>query len=265
MSLLPPGTAREARFLLLARGLRAAADGFVSIVLPAYLLLLGLDLLRVGILATATLLGSALLTLLVGLAARQHDVRGLLLAAALLMVLTGLGFAALEGFWPLLLVAFVGTLNPASGDVSVFLPLEHALLARSVAERDRTTLFARYSLVGSLLTAAGTLLAALPEHAALRLGIAPLAALKAMFLLYALLGLLAGLVYRRLPRTAATDAEPAGALGPSRRVVWRLAALFSLDAFAGGLWSSRSWRFGCSMPSACRSPPPPGCSSGRGC
>jgi hypothetical protein len=67
------------------------------------------------------------------------------------MVLTGLGFAALDDFWPLLVIAFVGTLNPSSGDVSVFLPLEHALLAGGVAGQDRTALFARYSLVGSLL------------------------------------------------------------------------------------------------------------------
>ena len=46
----------------------------------------------------------------------------MLISAGLLMVLTGIAFAALEDFWPLLLVPFVGTLNPSSGDVSVFLP-----------------------------------------------------------------------------------------------------------------------------------------------
>jgi MFS family permease len=235
MRLLPPGTTREARLLLVSRGLRATADGFVSILLPAYLLLLGLDPLRVGVLTTATLLGSALLTLAVGFAAPRLEARNLLLAAALLMALTGLGFAVLEGFWPLLLVAFVGTLNPSSGDVSVFLPLEQALLARGVTEQHRTALFARYSLVGSLLAAAGTLLAALPELATARLGVAPAIAFKAMFLLYALAGLAAGLIYRRLPPAEVTDGKEAAALGPSRGMVYRLAALFSLDAFAGGL------------------------------
>ena len=59
------------------------------------------------------------------------------------MTLTGIAFATVEDFWPLLLVAFVGTLNPSSGDVSVFLPLEQAQLARLVSDRDRTRLFAR--------------------------------------------------------------------------------------------------------------------------
>ena len=232
--LLPPSATREARLLLAARGLRAACDGFVSIILPAYLLLLGFDALQVGVLATATLLGSALLTLAVGLAGARRAARPLLLAACLLMALTGLGFAVFDDFWPLLVVAFVGTLNPSAGDVSVFLPLEQALLARSVAAPDRTALFARYSLVGSLLGAVGTLLAALPELVA-RGGVPPLAAFKGMFVLYAITGLVAGLIYRRLPSADASVGDaPPSALGPSRRIVYRLAALFSLDAFAGG-------------------------------
>jgi MFS family permease len=235
VQLLPPSATAETRLLLAARGLRATSDGFVSIILPAYLLLLGFDAVRVGVLATATLLGSALLTLAVGFTAVRRHTRALLIAASLLMVLTGLGFAALDDFWPLLVIAFVGTLNPSSGDVSVFLPLEHALLAGGVAGHDRTAVFARYSLVGSLLGAAGTLLAALPELAA-SWGAAPLAAFKAMFVLYALGGLITALIYRQLGRAEVIDGgPPPSALGPSRRVVHQLAALFSLDAFAGGL------------------------------
>jgi len=101
-------------------------------------------------------LGSALL--LVGFIGTRIGMRTLLLAASVLMMGTGVGFAVVNGFWRLFLVAFVGTLNPSAGDVSVFLPLEQAALSRSIADRDRTDLFARYSLVGSLCGAAGTLL-----------------------------------------------------------------------------------------------------------
>jgi predicted MFS family arabinose efflux permease len=161
-----------------------------------------------------------------------------LIGAALLMVLTGIAFAAFEEFWPLLLVAFVGTLNPSSGDVSVFLPLEQAQLARSVSDRGRTRLFARYSFIGSIMAAVGALGAALPEAAAELLGTGLKPALQAAFLVYAVLGGLALLLYRRLPRAAEPadpDRAPARPLGRSRRIVLTLAALFSLDAFAGGL------------------------------
>jgi hypothetical protein len=64
----------------------------------------------------------------------------LLVGAALLMVLTGIAFAASRTSGPLLLVAFIGTLNPSSGDVSVFLPLEQTQLNRLVSDRDRPPL-----------------------------------------------------------------------------------------------------------------------------
>ena len=164
MTLFPETATADAKRLVCAKGLRAVGDGYVSILLPAYLLALGNSPFEVGVLTTATLLGSAGLTLLTGLTITRFGHRRALLAASALMILTGLGFAAVQAFWPLLLIAFVGTLNPSSGDVSVFLPMEQSLLTRSVADKDRTDLFARYSLAGALMGAFGTLLAAVPER-----------------------------------------------------------------------------------------------------
>lgn len=236
-SFLPASATADARRLIWAKGLRAIADGYVSILLPAYLLLLGYDSFQVGALTTATLLGSAGLTLTAGLLVARFGHRRSLLAAAGLMTLTGLGFASFEAFWPLLLIAFVGTLNPSSGDVSVFLPLEQSLLPQSVADEHRTALFARYSVAGAVMGAFGTLLAGAPGLAAGWLGIAPLRAMQAMFLLYAAIGAAAGLLYRRLSvQDAGAPAERTTPLGPSRGTVYRLAALFCVDSFGGGFF-----------------------------
>ena len=126
--------------LLAAKASRAFGDGYVSLLLPAYLLDRGFTPWQVGLVATATLLGSGLLTLLIGLNAYRYPNRLLLLSATALMAATGLGFAFVTDFWPLLLVAFVGTLNPSGGDVGVFLPLEHAALAHLVDDRRRLLL-----------------------------------------------------------------------------------------------------------------------------
>lgn len=223
------------RRLLLAKALRGFGDGFISLLLPLHLLQLGLDPLQVGVIATTTLLGSGVLTLLVGSFASHYALRSLLLAASVLMALTGMALASVTSFWPLLLVALVGTINPSGGDVSVFLPLEHALLARSVDDKGRTAAFARYSLVGTLSAAFGALAAALPSLLAERMDISLPRAMQAMFVAYAGLALAAALVYRGLPRAAhAQAAGPRSALGPSRRRVIVLASLFSLDAFGGG-------------------------------
>jgi len=221
--------------LLVAKGLRAFGDGYVSLLLPLYLLELGFSPLRVGIIATTTLIGSGLLTLAVGLHAWRYHYRSLLLAASALMAGTGFGFALLTDFWPLMLVALVGTLNPSSGDVSVFLPLEHAVLSRVVTDRQRTATFARYSLVGSLLAAVGSLAAALPVTLVRVSGMSSTNAIQAMFVLYALIACASGLVYRGLPKALVTDAQQAMApLQQSKKTIYTLAALFSLDAFAGG-------------------------------
>lgn len=233
--LLPAGVAPEARLLLASRALRAYADGFVAILLPAYLLALGLGQWEVGLISSATLLGSALLTLALGAWGHRFPRRRLLAAAALLMSATGLAVAGLSGFWPLLLVAFVGTINPSAGDVSIFLPLEHARLAEAAQGEARTALFARYTFTGALLASVGALAAGLPDALA-ALGIDRLAALRAMFALYGLIGCAVLLLYLRLPAAApALEVAPPAPLGPSRGIVARLAALFALDAFAGGL------------------------------
>jgi hypothetical protein len=189
-------------------------------------------------LGTATLLGSALATMAVGAWGHHAAPRTLLLAAALLMAATGAGFAGLSAFAPLLVVAFLGTLNPGAGDVSVFLPLEHARLAGlAPTSAERTTLFARYSLAGSLSAAFGALAVGAPAWLAPRTGWAMIDALRAMFVLYAAIGLVIWLLYRRLPLPTAGGAHstPPAPLGPSRGVAVKLAALFSVDSFAGGL------------------------------
>lgn len=235
MRLLPRSAKPTAKLILITRGMRSLADGCVSVLLPAYLLTLGFDAVRVGALTTATLLGSALLTLAAGLYGSRAGVRSLLFATSLLMLATGLGFATVGDFWPLLLLAFVGTLNPSAGDVSVFLPLEHTALSGAVSDRDRTDMFARYSMVGSLFGASGALLAIIPEHFLRSPGSGGTGPYQLAFVAYGAVGLVAGLIYRRLPTDRPVQGAGTVPLGPSRRIVLRLAALFSVDAFAGGL------------------------------
>ncbi|MSQ52201.1 MAG: MFS transporter [Betaproteobacteria bacterium] len=228
------------RLVLIAKSLRAFADGYVAILLPAYLLALGHGQLEVGILSTATLLGSALATLAVGRWGHLYSMRVLLLGSALLMGATGFGFASVSSLWPLLVVAFVGTINPSSGDVSVFQPLEHTVLAGASNAANRTTVFARYSFFGSLFAAIGALSAAAPdwlvEHGqAIQGGLALLDALRIMFLLYAAIGIFVWVLYLRIPRVKTGESAPMAPLGESRGIVWKLAALFSVDSFATGM------------------------------
>jgi Sugar phosphate permease len=219
--------------LYAARGVRGFGDGFAIIILPAYLTAIGFSPGQIGIVASASLLGTALLTLAIGFIAPRHDLRNFLLGGAVLMACTGLAFPNFDQIALIAFVAFVGTVNPSTGDLGVLVPLEHAMLAHGVPDHERTRTFARYSLIGALSMAAGSLAAAMPDFMILG-GIDRLGAFKIMFYAYAALGLVSVALYQRLPHVRMDEARPSAPLGPSRGVVYKLAALFSLDAFAGG-------------------------------
>src|SRR3974390_3883227 len=145
-----------------ARGLGGFGDGFATIILPAYLTAIGYDPIAIGIVFTASLFGTAVFTLAIGAIAPRHDLRTLMLAGALLMVLTGMVFPNFQHIAFVAFVAFVGTINPSTSDLGVLIPLEHAMLARGVSDEERTHAFARYSLIGTLSMACGTVTAAAP-------------------------------------------------------------------------------------------------------
>ena len=164
---------RNIRLLLTARGVRAFGDGFVSILLPVYLTGIGFGAFEVGALTTAMLLGPAMMTLGIGLIAHRLKTVRLLATATTLMVLSGIGYAFETEFWPLLIIALVGTLSPTASDVSVFAPLEQTLLSNAVVPQQRRSIFATYSLIGSLLSAVGCLFASAPEIVARTVQIPP--------------------------------------------------------------------------------------------
>jgi MFS family permease len=232
---MPQGASSDAIRVLAARAVRAFGDGLVALLLPIYLLDLDFSAFAIGVIVCGTLIGTALLTLWVGMIANRYSRRRLLLAASLLMAATGAGFAVSTAFWPLLVIAIVGTINPTAGDASVFSPVEQTVLTHIVEPRRRTALFARYSVVGSVAGALGVLAAAAPDLAASWTGCAPGAAMQAMFGLYAVLGITSLLLYRPLsPGIESNYEAPPAPLSQSRGLVYSMAALFGMDSFGTG-------------------------------
>ena len=235
MPFLPPHTHRDAGVLLTTRGIRGFVDGLVSLSLAALLPLLGFTGLRIGIIVTGMLLGSAAMTILVGTKGHAVPRRTLLFAGSALMIATGAMFGLVTSFALVLLVGVVGTLNPTAGDVSVFLPLEQSMLAGTTPAVSRTALYARYTFIGGIAGALGSLAVRIPEAIARHTSVSEQVALRWCFGVYLSAGVIVLLLYRSLDGAEAdAQAATAAPLGQSKRVVYRLAALFSLDAFGGG-------------------------------
>jgi MFS family permease len=221
------------RSLVAARAIRGFADGFASVLLARYLSQLGFSGTQVGVIVTATLLGSAVLTLLAGFRFTRFGARSVLLWSCALMAVTGLGFGTLSWFWALLVVGFVGTLNPSGGDVSLFLPTEQAALASMTDTPDRPRAFGFYNLAGALAAAAGALASALPARLAHEFHWNVEHAERTSFLLYVVTALAAAAVYRTM-RTSLPGPQLRGGLRESKRIVVRLSLLFALDSAGGG-------------------------------
>ncbi len=211
----------DARRVLGFRSARGVADGLAAVLLPAHLVLLGFSAARVGLVSTLSLVGSAAATVSLPFLARTWSRRRLLMVASVLMVATGAGFGLATALPVLAVVAFIGTANPTGGDVSVFVPVEQAVLSQTAGDQHRTALFARYALVGSLSLAAGSAAA----------GLVPA---RAAFALYGVVGLVGLAVYHRLSPAAEVPASARAGLGPSRSIVLRLTALFAVDSFGSG-------------------------------
>jgi MFS family permease len=215
----------------------------LAVVLVLYLAELGLTEGQIGLLLSLSLLGDTAVSLWITGRADRAGRRRMLVAGAILMALAGLVFASTGNPALLLVAATVGVISPGGGEVGPFLAIEQAALAQLVPGARRTSAFAWYNLTGSVAAALGSLCGGRGVEIARHAGLSGAAAYRPVLIAYAATGFLLAVLFARLSREAeATSAGLANGPAPrpvlglhrSRRVVLKLAALFGLDAFAGG-------------------------------
>jgi MFS family permease len=236
------GLGPDGRTLFALRTMRMFGYGFLAVVLVLYLDAAGLDPLAIGAVLTLTLVGDTVVSLWLTTHADRFGRRLVLIVSSLLVVLAGAVFAVTD-WLPLLIVAgIVGVVSPTGNEVGPFLAVEQAALTEVVPGRRRTATFAWYNLVGYIATATGALAAGLLGQLLISTGLMAVDAYRAVVIGYAVIGLLMAAIAARLGpsiEVATPRAEEVGVarrlgLGRSRSVVFRLSALFSIDAFAGG-------------------------------
>ena len=228
MTALLAALPRDGRLLFLTRFTRLVAYGALSVVLVLYLTTLGLGPSQIGLLLTLTLVGDTLVSLWLTTRADRFGRRRTLIIGAALMAAAGLVFALTANFVFLVVAGTVGVISPSGNEVGPFLPIEQAALAHVVPTDLRTEIFAWYTLAGAFATALGSLSAGVVSQTR---------PYRAVLLLYAALGMVLAIWFTRLSpavEPAAPETSAFLGLGPSRRIVLRLAGLFALDSFAGG-------------------------------
>ncbi|MEX2161140.1 MAG: MFS transporter [Anaerolineales bacterium] len=251
----------DGRILFGTRITRLFAYGLLSVILALYLIESGLSEVDIGLLLTLTLLGDTAISLWITTQADRIGRKRMLIAGAALMVLAAMVFAATRNFYLLLAAAMVGIISPSGNEVGPFLSIEQASLSQLISDRKRTGVFAWYNLVGSFATALGALAGGGVSQLLQSWGQAPLSSYRIVILGYGLIGVILVFLFIRL--SGDIEVHKKSALAPvaksiqrtflglhrSKKIVFRLAALFSLDAFAGGfvvqslvaLWFSRKF------------------------
>jgi MFS family permease len=233
----------DGRRLFAMRTLRMFGYGFLAVALVLYLDALGLDALTIGVVLSLTLVGDTILSLWLTTHADRLGRRRVLVAGAILMVIAGVAFALTDWVPLLILAATIGVISPTGNEVGPFLAIEQAALSQIVPDARRTATFAWYNLAGYVATATGALAAGLLSQVLLDRGLPTVDAYRAIVIGYAIVGVSHAFGFSRLgnaveapPRERASDDGVREILGlrRSRRVVLKLSALFSLDAFAGG-------------------------------
>jgi MFS family permease len=235
----------DGHFLFITRIARMFGYGFLSVVLVLYLEQLGLSQVQIGLLLTLTLIGDAIISLWITTNADRIGRRRMLIIGALLMVLAGVLFAVTRHFIFLLIAATIGVISPSGYEVGPFLSIEQAALSQIVSDQKRTRVFAWYNLVGSFATALGALAGGSLVQALRDSGLSPLGSYRAIVIGYAAIGVLLGGLFTQLsssvevkvgedPSSSASAFKTRFGLHRSRRVVLKLSAFFSIDAFAGG-------------------------------
>lgn len=230
---------RDGRLLFTTRAFRLFAYGLLSVVLVLYLVQIGQDEGQIGLLLSLTLAGDAAVSLWITTHADQIGRRRMLMVGAGLMIFSGVVFSISQDFLVLTLAAIIGTISPSGNEVGPFLPIEQAGLTHTFPDSQRTQVFAWYNLSGSLATAAGALAGGVLAGFLQALGATPLTSYRAIFLVYTLLGSLLVALFYQLSSAIEVSAprSPQSRLGLSRSrgIIFRLSALFALDAFGGAL------------------------------
>ena len=219
--------------IYVAQGLRAAAYGFATVLLATSLADRGLSRWQVGLVLGAMLAGIAITSLAVGRFADRIGRRRSYALLFLLLGATGIVFAVTANVWLLVLAGLTGSLSVEVIESGPFTSIEQAMLAAERVSTTRTRNFGRYNAVAAASGSLGALAAGLAQWAIGGAGGPP----AALFLVFVPIAVGGALVARSLSVGVEAPGRGAvrGRLVNSTSVVRRLAALFALDSFAGGL------------------------------
>ena len=230
---------RDGWLMIAAHSARAFSRDLITVFLAIYLERLGFSLLQIGAFLSAGLAGSAVYSFLVAFIADVVGRRRLLVILTMLRGVVGIALILNDNFLLLSAIGFLGGFSGGGAGGGAVIALETASLAETIPSQRRTDMFSVYNLIAILVGSLGALSAGLPDLYQQLFGLGDLAAMKVAILTYVFFVALAALLSGMLSSAVEVGAMKSRWVNPlrlpSRRRIFSLAGLYSVDSFGDGL------------------------------
>jgi MFS family permease len=224
----------DGKIIFTEKIVRTIPYGFLGVLFGIYMAQLGFSSFVVGAVLTITVFTSALYTVGVSFLADRFGRKRTLILFALMDFVAGSVLFLSSAWWAPVIAGIVGNMTVGAGEVGPFLSMEQAILPQTSDTEHRTLTFSIYNLVGYGSSSIGSLLSGSVPY----FGSGP-AAYRPLFAAYLASGLVGSLLYSRLSKDVELRSEAKKTHSVlserSKPIVRRLAGLFAIDAFGGGL------------------------------
>lgn len=222
---------RDLRTILAVQALRAFIYGFGSVLIGTILASEGLGSTAVGAVFTAMLAGMALSSIVVARIGDRIGRKNVYVGLLAIMGAAGTVFAITHQLAVLMVAALTGTLSTDPNESGPITSIEQSMMGAAPLG-SRARIFGRYNAVAYLAGSIGALAAGGPAFFRRFFPVLPRD--QRWLLAFPIVALVCVLLARTLSDAVDTRGIGARKLGASRSKIRGLAALFSLDAFAGG-------------------------------
>jgi MFS family permease len=223
----------DGKIIFLEKIVRTIPYGFLGVIFGVYMAQLGFQPFLIGVVLTVTVLTSAIYTIGVSFVADRVGRKKTLMLFALMDFVAGSVLFLSSAWWAPVIAGIVGNMTVGAGEVGPFLTLEQAVLPQTSDAKHRTLTFSIYNLVGYGSSSIGALMSGLSQY------FGPgIAGYRPLFALYLVSGLVGSVLYSRLSRDVELklrERKRTILSEKSKPIVRKLAGLFAIDAFGGGL------------------------------
>ncbi len=222
---------KNGRLLFLAKALRVFGFGFLSIILPLYMLQLGYSALVIGAVLSAAVVGSVIFNILVSKFSDSFGRKKSLMLLSVLMGVSTMLMIANLGTVLFIIAALIGSVSVTGSETGPFLAIEQSSITTQINDKHRTKAYSVYNFLGYSAAAIGALFSALPT-----MFNNVIFGYHVVLYGYLVISISLIFIYVSLSKTIESQQKELKIKisKETRKIIIKLAALFSVDAFGGG-------------------------------